>query len=180
MTTTTSRRAILAGAAAIPALAIIPATAVAAGGVDPIFAAIERHREAEAAFAGAYDNDLLRNLKHETPATDALEARADELSGAENKLYVDLVGMTPTTLAGCAALLRHIEVHERTRSTDALLVNHKLAAAEQRRTPAFARCGPDRSRQSSGLIVRCGAGLAVRGEPTGTKSEQDETNSKII
>jgi hypothetical protein len=47
MTTTTTRRALIAGAAMLPALAIIPATAVVAGGVDPIFAAIERHRKIE-------------------------------------------------------------------------------------------------------------------------------------
>jgi hypothetical protein len=41
MTTTTSRRAILAGAASMPALAI-PAIATATS--DPIYAAIERHK----------------------------------------------------------------------------------------------------------------------------------------
>jgi hypothetical protein len=47
---TRTRRAILAGAAMLPALAIIPATALPAiGGTDPIFAAIERCRVVEAA-----------------------------------------------------------------------------------------------------------------------------------
>jgi hypothetical protein len=127
MTNKQSRRAILAGAASIPALAIIPAAAVAAADVDPIFAAIERHREAEAAFAGAYDNDLIRNSKHSTPATDALEARADELGDAANKLYVDLVGMTPASLAGCAALLRYLESREQSYGVYALLANHNHA-----------------------------------------------------
>ena len=50
MTSKTTRRAVLAGAAALPALTIIPATALPAiGGTDPIFAAIERCRVAEAA-----------------------------------------------------------------------------------------------------------------------------------
>jgi hypothetical protein len=47
MTTTTSRRAVLAGAAALPALA---ASAPAASTTDPIFAAIELHRERSAEY----------------------------------------------------------------------------------------------------------------------------------
>jgi hypothetical protein len=133
MTTTTSRRAILAGAACIPALAVLPATAIApAAAADPIFAAIERHREAEAAFAGAYDNAAYRNATRSTPATDAIEERADELGGAANNLYVDLVTMTPTTPAGCAALLRHIEAHERANGVNAILDNHERAGLAAR------------------------------------------------
>jgi hypothetical protein len=133
MTTKTTRRAVLAGAAALPALAILPAAALCSPAADPIIAAIERHRQAEAAFVGAYDNEAYRNSKHSTPATDALEERAGEFLETSNKLYVDLVTMTPTTLAGCAALLRHIEDHERSCGVDALLANHpkaKLAARD--------------------------------------------------
>jgi len=124
MTTKQSRRAVLVGAAALPALAILPAAALSSPAADPIFAAIEGHRQAEAAFAGAYDNEEYRNSKHSTPATDALEERAGELGDAANKLYVDLVTMTPATLAGCAALLRHMEAHERSYDRAALLANH--------------------------------------------------------
>ena len=42
----TTRRAVLAGAASFPALAIIPAMAGDAGGADPIFAAIAKHKAA--------------------------------------------------------------------------------------------------------------------------------------
>lgn len=49
MTTKQTRRAILAGTAALPALAIIPAMAGDAGAVDPIFAAIEGHRKSATA-----------------------------------------------------------------------------------------------------------------------------------
>jgi hypothetical protein len=129
MTSKTSRRAINAGAACLPALAIIPATDVDAGAADPIFAAIEKHRQAEAAFAGAYDNEEYRNAKHSTPATDALEARAGEFGVAEDKLYVALVKVTPTTLAGCAALLRYLEAHERSRGTEALFANNNAKEA---------------------------------------------------
>ena len=129
---TTTRRAVLAGAAALPALAIIPATAVDAAGVDPIFAAIERQRRAEAAFAGAYDREEYRNAKHSTPATDALEARAGEFGDAANKLYVDLVTMTPASLAGCAALLRYLESREQSYGANALLANHNHAKVAAR------------------------------------------------
>jgi hypothetical protein len=50
MTATSTRRAVLAGAAAIPALSL-PAIAAP----DPIFAAIESHRQAESAYASAGD-----------------------------------------------------------------------------------------------------------------------------
>jgi hypothetical protein len=53
---TISRRAVLAGAAAaVPAvtLAALPALGMAASAHDPIFAAIEAHRAAEAAFDSA-------------------------------------------------------------------------------------------------------------------------------
>lgn len=132
MTTKQTRRTILAGAAAFPALAIIPTTAVAAGGVDPIFAAIEKHRQAEAAYTEMFDTDLIRNSKQSTPDTDALEARADELGDAANDLYVDLVTMTPTTPAGCAALLRYIEAHERAYGVNAILANHEGAGLAAR------------------------------------------------
>jgi hypothetical protein len=47
MSTDLSRRAVVAGAASVPALAL-PAVAAAAGEPDPIFAAIERWKEASA------------------------------------------------------------------------------------------------------------------------------------
>jgi hypothetical protein len=105
---------------------------LAAAGVDPIFAAIEKHQQAEAAYAGAYDREEYRNAKHSTPATDALEARAGEFGDAANKLYVDLVTMTPASLAGCAALLRHLEAHERSYDQPALLANHNHAKVAAR------------------------------------------------
>ena len=111
MTTKTSRRAILAGAAVLPALAI-PAAAFSSPAVDPIFAAIEKHRKIEAAFAasGKETGDC-----------------SDELCDKSNDAYVALVKMTPTTLVGCAALLRHLETNERSYGADALLSNHRRA-----------------------------------------------------
>jgi hypothetical protein len=62
--------------------------------VDPIFAAIERHRICDAAFEGAPDREL---------DTYAIERR---------DAYVALLSLTPTTIAGCPALLRYVEEHE--------------------------------------------------------------------
>jgi hypothetical protein len=91
-TSTSTRRAILAGAAAIPALSL-PGLATER---DPIFAAIECHRQAEAAIGGVSDDD------------DELDACCDRAWAA----LMTLVSMTPTTAAGCAAMLRYIEAHE--------------------------------------------------------------------
>ena len=132
MKTHTTRRAVLAGAAALPALAIIPAAAIAAAGVDPIFAAIEKHRQAEAAFVGVYDNEIMRGAVYLTPAIKAVEDRAGELCGRSSAAYVELVKMTPATLAGCAALLRHLEAHERSYDHPALLANHNHAKVAAR------------------------------------------------
>lgn len=85
---TRSRRAVLAGAVALPALAA-PAALAAVSDVDPIFAAIERHRAAEAAHCAA------------------CEAADDDTMTEEtaDPVLCELVVMTPTTVAGCAALL---------------------------------------------------------------------------
>ena len=132
MKTHTTRRAVLAGAAALPALAIIPAMAVDAGSVDPVFAAIEKHRQAEAAFVGVYDNEIMRGAVYLTPAIKALEDQAGELCDRSSAAYVELVKMTPTTLAGCAALLRHLETHERSYDRPALLADHNHAKVAAR------------------------------------------------
>src|SRR5450759_4575557 len=64
MTMTTSRRAVLAGAAALPALSL-PALAIPAQ-VDPVFAAIEEHRRLNAEYSAL------------TLARDELEGRLPE------------------------------------------------------------------------------------------------------
>jgi selenocysteine lyase/cysteine desulfurase len=114
----TTRRAVLAGAAALPALAIIPATALGAGAVDPIFAAIERHRQAEATYVAAC-NEPTDQAKEQ-----AREDRANKLCGRSSDALGELVAMTPTTLAGCAAVLRYLETHEKSYDEAVLLDNH--------------------------------------------------------
>src|ERR1035437_79114 len=119
MTTTTTRRAILAGTAALPALAIIPARAVAAaGGVDPIFAAIEKHRQIEAAFVAACNEHV------EKAREPAREDRVVKLGHRSSNALGELVAMTPTTVAGCAAVLRYLETHEKSYDEAVLLDNH--------------------------------------------------------
>jgi hypothetical protein len=59
---------------------------------DPIFAAIERHREALAAYM-AVDND------------DDLKAVSPEHEAA----LINLLSTKPATIAGCAAVLHYIE-----------------------------------------------------------------------
>jgi len=55
---------------------------------DPVFAAIERHRAADAAWAAKVDDDMLQT--------------------AEGVAMVDLLKTQPTTLAGCAEVLRYM------------------------------------------------------------------------
>ena len=115
----TTRRAVLAGAAALPALAIIPATALPAiGGTDPIFAAIERHRQAEAAYLAAC-NEHVERAKEQ-----AREERVIKLCHRSSNALGELVAMTPTTVAGCAAVLRYLEAHEQSYDEAVLLENH--------------------------------------------------------
>lgn len=117
-TTSLSRRAVMAGAASLPALAIIPATAVAAAGVDPIFAAIERHRQIEAAYVAACNEHV------EQAREPAREDRVVKLCHRSSNALGELVAMTPTTVAGCAAVLRYLETHEKSYDEAVLLHNH--------------------------------------------------------
>jgi hypothetical protein len=55
---------------------------------DPVFAAIDRHRAADAAWAADVDSDRLHK--------------------AEGVALVSLLKTPPTTLAGCAAVLRYV------------------------------------------------------------------------
>jgi hypothetical protein len=98
-TTSLSRRAALAGAAALPALAM-PAIALTTAGPDPIFAAIERHRIAHAAFWSC--NDL----------PDAVDDDVMDACGTDaDRALADLLTTRPTTIAGCIAVLRHVDHH---------------------------------------------------------------------
>jgi hypothetical protein len=99
MTTQHSRRAILAGAAALPALAVIPAMALGSASNDPIFAAIECHRAADAAFW------LSPHGETDDEATERLERWSEPAELA----LADLLSTRPTTILGCVAVLRHLD-----------------------------------------------------------------------
>jgi hypothetical protein len=95
-----TRRAMLAGAAAIPTTAL-PAAALAAMPLepDPIFAAIEAHRARWSEF----------NAWCALPEAGTEEGKAAEnrLSDAEWEAAIALVEIEPTTMAGVIALLRY-------------------------------------------------------------------------
>jgi hypothetical protein len=110
MTTTTTRRAILAGAAALPALSL-PAIATPAQG-DPIFEAIEKHRKLNAAHVAACEATVPFSEASggkRTPAIEAMEDHAGHCCEIAASALSELLALTPATIAGCAALLRHIE-----------------------------------------------------------------------
>ena len=105
MTTTSSRRTILAGAATMPALAIPAGTLATRFSFGPVFAAIENHRVKEArisTLAAGADNDLPDEI-------------ADVLYHEEWTALNELA-TTPTTLQGCAAASRYIEVYTKAAS----------------------------------------------------------------
>ena len=62
---------------------------------DPIFAAIKAHQEAWDLAREASDDDI------------------DALMAAEADRLAELLRMTPTTIAGCAAMMRWIETYSR-------------------------------------------------------------------
>ncbi len=102
-----NRRALVAGAAALPAIAI-PAMATEA---DPIFAAIQAHRDAWTALGVA----LKREPEPPTSETEALAAW-ERGQGAAHEIYdaaeEDLFAITPTTLAGLRALAQYAQTEE--------------------------------------------------------------------
>jgi hypothetical protein len=107
MTTTTSRRAILAGAAALPALTVSPVALAATP--DPIFAAIERHKDI---FRSSLE---ARRVWSDTPrvpwSEEAWEAdvRFRWVHRRENRAGRALATVRPTTVAGVVALIEYVE-----------------------------------------------------------------------
>ena len=70
---------------------------------DPIFAAIKAHREAWNLACEASDDDI------------------DALMAAEAERLAELLRMTPTTIAGCAAMMRWIETYSRDEANESYL-----------------------------------------------------------
>jgi hypothetical protein len=107
MSTQLNRRAVLAGAAALPAVSV-PAL-VAGADPDPIFAAIEAHRAARKRLdTEAFDD-----------ADDCPEWH--EANDATDRAAADLAETKPVTIAGAAALMRYIvEIEEQRELPDVL------------------------------------------------------------
>lgn len=106
-TTTPSRRLFIAAG---PASAVFAALGVAAAipVLDPVFAAIERHKSAWDAFDAACsltDNALARQQGREVTKAD--EAAFERANVAEQEALDGLMSTSPTTLAGMRAALEY-------------------------------------------------------------------------
>jgi hypothetical protein len=89
----TTRRTVLAGIVAVT----VSGETASGETPDPVFAAIERHRVALVAFVTAHGDDEI-----------------DAAGDIHHEALADLLETKPTTVAGCAAVLRYVEglVHE--------------------------------------------------------------------
>lgn len=77
---------------------------------DPIFAAIEKHREAEAKYGAAIgDFDAYQG---EGPELQKLERRQRQLCNVDCRAVRELCTTVPTTLAGTVAALRYFEAQD--------------------------------------------------------------------
>jgi hypothetical protein len=99
MTTNTTRRAILAGAAAAPAAILSTTLPVDARATDPIFAAMELYRRADAEHGARCEEDDDSEERY-AAATEACHAAWDAMRALANT--------SPTTLAGLAAYLEFV------------------------------------------------------------------------
>jgi hypothetical protein len=114
---THSRRAILAGIAAAPAVTV-PAIAIAAA-PDPIFAAIKHYKAAvktrDTAQRRCWDFSTKGPLRHlPQDAPECLQAEEDHSNAidAEFEALNDLLDTQPTSLAGFAALLDQLGIDQ--------------------------------------------------------------------
>jgi hypothetical protein len=109
MSKTTTRRAVLAGIAASPALV---APALALSGPDPIFAAIEHHKAVYAAFGAVLDG--MSKFQEEkgwadSPEFEEWRRREREACDADEVAREKMLATVPTTFGGVLALLRYID-----------------------------------------------------------------------
>ena len=93
-----TRRMLLRGAAVMP-IAGLPAAA----STDPIFAAIENHRTAQARFSAVIGDEAILDD----------DPRIDAASGAEEEAAIAILDVSPLTIAGVIALLRYAAEHQR-------------------------------------------------------------------
>jgi len=109
----TNRRRFLSAAASGAVAAAIPAAALAAApAVDPIFAAIDAHRQAVAAHDAITDvraafDDV--NMDQQKKQLAVLAAAVDKAWDSLEDVGINLVNNKPTTVAGILALCRYVE-----------------------------------------------------------------------
>jgi hypothetical protein len=96
---TMNRRALVAGAATLPVVSIPAVAQCVLQEVDPIFALIQRHKEAFTALMTAHD------------ATGG--NHSEDLDIAENAAVRAMLQTEPTTIAGAAALVAYVHECER-------------------------------------------------------------------
>jgi hypothetical protein len=129
MSTTTSRRAILAGFAVTPALAASTLTLAGAtvarheanlAAADPIFAAIERHRAAAKAYTATVDEQAeleIADVSEDDPRWHDFERRFevihDQLEEARRQLFE-----APVSIAGLVTLFEYMEEQRRAGNGD--------------------------------------------------------------
>jgi hypothetical protein len=105
----TSRRLFLDAGSAAAVFATVKHAAGGAGPVDPIFAAIERHKAAWAAFREACDlTDEVRADHEGREVTEADEAAYEVCNKAEQEALDALFALPPITLAGMRAAIQWI------------------------------------------------------------------------
>jgi hypothetical protein len=97
-----SRRAIRAGAASVPALAVPAVAKSASADPDPILAAIEAHRRAWVDLDPCSELDEMASEGNEEAAQ-----QLDRLHQALNHATEQLLDIAPTTIAGVAAVLAY-------------------------------------------------------------------------
>jgi hypothetical protein len=103
-----SRRTTLCGLAAAPLAAIIGA-APALAADDPIFAAIERHKAAEAAFIATLDpTDEVLATEQGRETTQADREAHEAASAASDAATDDLLATVPVSAAGARAALEYL------------------------------------------------------------------------
>jgi hypothetical protein len=103
-----SRRLMLAGLAVLPAAVTgIPASVCAAAEPDPIFAAIERHKQA----ADVWDAAVQVWGNADGPAPVPIECALCDARDSLDDAGVDLINTAPTTLHGIARALNYIRQH---------------------------------------------------------------------
>jgi hypothetical protein len=101
-------------------LTILPATvpALAAVGVDPIFAVIERHKRAAVVWDAAVDvrsnfNDLDMSTDEQWEQRDELADAVDDAWRPCEQAGINLVNTKPTTQAGIIAAIAYIRIQMR-------------------------------------------------------------------